>query len=459
MAATLTFFAEQALLPDGWQRDVQLTVGQGGCFAAVTPQSGSDGAIRLAGPVLPGLCNLHSHAFQRAMAALTERSSAEDDNFWTWREVMYRFLAALGPEDVEAVAAWLYIELLLAAYTSVVKFHYLHHAPDGSRYAAGAELSLRILAASQTAGIGLTMLAVLYSYGSFGGAAPSSGPRRFLHSFDSYAMRVEDLAARLKASPHCRLGVAPHSLRTVTPEQLQKVIGLAERLGPDALIHLHVAEQQAEVAACQAALGAPPVAWLLDNVPVDRRFCLVHATHMTASECERLGRSGAVAGLCPSTEANFGNGLFDAPRYLAAGGRFGVGSDSNVGTDPFEELRLLEYGQRLALRRRNVLASGPGRSVGGELFAGACIEGAQAAGQPMSRIAVGCRADLVVLDGEDPSLCGREGEALLDAAVFGPRRGLERDVVVAGRFVVRDRVRPAAGPARAAYAATLRQAL
>lgn len=459
MAATLTFFAEQALLPDGWQRDVRLTVGEDGCFAAVTPRSDSDGAIRLAGPALPGLCNLHSHAFQRAMAALAERSSAGDDNFWTWREVMYRFLAALDPDDVEAVAAWLYIELLLAGYTSVVEFHYLHHAPDGSRYADGAELSLRILAASQTAGIGLTLLPVLYSYGGFGGAAPSPGQRRFLHSFDTYAMLVEDLAARLRAWPHCRLGVAPHSLRAVTPEQLQKIIGLAECLGPNAPIHLHIAEQQAEVAACQAALGAPPVAWLLDNVPVDRRFCLVHATHMTASECERLGRSGAVAGLCPSTEANLGDGLFDAPRYLAAGGRFGVGSDSNVGIDPFEELRLLEYGQRLALRRRNVLASGPGRAVGGELFAGACIGGAQAAGQPTSRIAVGCRADLIVLDGEDPSLCGREGDALLDAAIFGPRRGLVRDVVVAGRFVVRDRVHPAAGPARAAYAATLRRVL
>lgn len=466
----LTLFAEQALLPGGWQRDVRLAIGANGHFVAVTPGGRSDQAQRLAGPVLPGMTNLHSHAFQRAMAGLAERAGADagtqSDNFWTWREVMYRFLAALEPDDVEAIATWLYLELLRAGYTTVVEFHYLHHAPDGQRYADAAELSLRILRAARRAGIAVTLLPVLYAHSGFGGAAPTAGQRRFVHSIDSYSRLVEDLAARLPAWPLARLGVAPHSLRAVTPEELTQVVALAERLGPATPIHLHIAEQLGEVAACQSALGTTPVAWLLDHAPVDRRFCLVHATHTTPHETERLAQSGAVVGLCPTTEANLGDGLFDAPRYLQRGGRFGIGSDSNVCVDPFEELRVLEYGQRLTLRRRNVLAGGPGLSVGAGLTAAALAGGAQAAGHPTGEIAVGARADLIVLDPADPSLAGRGGEGLLDAAIFGPGRGLVRDVLVGGRLVVRDRQHVSSdGPvgvaesALAAYRATLKRLL
>ncbi len=455
-AVPTTFFAEQALLPEGWKQNVRLTVAADGCFTAVTPDSEATAAERLGGPVLPGLANLHSHAFQRAMAGLCEQAGdAQADNFWTWREVMYRFLGVLDPDAIEAIATWLYVELLCAGYTTVVEFHYLHHAPDGRRYADSAELSLRILRAASRAGIALTLLPVLYAHGGFGGAPPTPGQRRFLHDLDSYSRLVEDLAVRMPAWPLARLGIAPHSLRAVTKEQLQQAIALAGRIGEGTPIHLHIAEQPAEVIACQAHFGTTPVAWLLDAVPVDGRFCLVHATHMTASECQRLAQSGAVAGLCPTTEANLGDGLFAAPGYLQHRGRFGIGSDSNVAVDPFEELRLLEYGQRLTLRRRNLLGAGPGQSVGGGLLRAALAGGAQAAAQPTSRIAVGARADLVILDGEDPSLYARCGDALLDAAIFGPGRALVRDVLVAGRYVVRDRRHEAAEVAKTAYRAVL----
>lgn len=453
-----TFFATQALLPTGWHDDVRLDIDASGRFAEVAPNSTSEGAERLAGPVVPGLCNLHSHAFQRAMAGLTERAGrGGEDNFWTWREVMYRFLAKLDPDAVEAIASWLYIELVRAGYTTVVEFHYLHHGLDGTPYADRGELSLRIVRAAERAGISLVLLPVLYSHGGFGGAPPTSGQRRFLHAFDDYVALVQRLAAD-PALANVRLGLAPHSLRAVTPRQLQEVVALGEALhrmrAKQTPIHVHIAEQLAEVTACQAALGTTPVAWLLDNAPVGAGFCLVHATHMTADECERLAKSGAVAGLCPTTEGNLGDGLFDAPRYLQEGGRFGIGSDSNVCVDPFEELRLLEYGQRLSLRRRNVLAA-PEQSVGGALFRAAQLGGAQAAGQASSGLCQGAAADLLVLDGSDVDLQGRRGDAILDAALFGPRRQLVRDVMVGGRFVVKDHEHAAAEAARAAYLSTL----
>jgi formimidoylglutamate deiminase len=460
MAAPQTLFATQALLPDGWAENVRLVITADGRFGDVQPGGSADGALRLAGPALPGMVNLHSHAFQRAMAGLTEQTtSGGEDNFWTWREVMYRFLAKLDPDAVEHIATWLYIELLRAGYTSVVEFHYLHHAPDGSRYSDRAELSVRMLRAAARAGIAITLLPVHYAHGGFGGSAPTAGQRRFIHDGDSYARLLEDLAARLPAWPLARLGVAPHSLRAVTPDELHADLALAGRLGKDTPIHLHAAEQEAEVAASQAALGLPPIAWLLRNVAVDQRFCLIHATQMTADESAGLACSGAVVGLCPSSEANLGDGLFIGQPYLQAGGRFGIGSDSNVGIDPFDELRLLEYGQRLQKKRRNILCPGDSAqpSIGGGLFRAALLGGAQAAGQPTSRLAAFARADLVVLDGDAPTLYGKTGDALLDGAIFGPERQLVRDVMVGGRFVVKDRQHAAAEPSLHAYRQTLRQ--
>lgn len=460
LAASL--FTDCALLPEGFRRSVRLDIGPDGFFSAVTPDASAAGAERLRGPVLPGLVNLHSHAFQRALAGLAERSSADapaTDSFWTWRQVMYRFLAALDPEDLQAIATALYIELLQHGYTTVAEFHYLHHDPDGRPYAEPAELSLRLIEAARTAGIALTLLPVLYAHSGFGGAAPLPAQRRFLHDHDRYGQLVRTLHKRAGKEPSLRIGIAPHSLRAVTLAELRAAVALLDTLDADAPIHLHIAEQEAEVQACLGFAGARPVRWLLDEVAVGPRYCLVHATHMDADESARLAATGAVVGLCPTTEANLGDGIFAGEAYLRAGGRFGIGSDSNVCVDPFEELRVLEYSQRLQHRRRNVLVSGPDQSVGRSLFTAALRGGAQAAGQPTSELARGRRADLIVLDAEDPSLLEHKDDTILDAAIFGPGRSLVRDVMVAGRFVVRDRQHPQADAARSRYRTVLRRLL
>lgn len=460
LAASL--FADCALLPGGFARAVRFDIDREGRFAAVTPDASADGAERLRGPVLPGLVNLHSHAFQRALAGLTERSSADAtaaDSFWTWRQVMYRFLAAIDPPDLQAIATALYIELLRHGYTTVAEFHYLHHDPDGRPYAEPAELSLRLIEAADTAGIALTLLPVLYAHSGFGGAAPLPAQRRFLHDRDRYAQLVSTLHRHAGRAAHVRVGIAPHSLRAVTLAELREAVAMIDTLDAQAPIHLHIAEQEAEVNACLQFTGARPVRWLLDELAVGPRYCLVHATHMDADESARLAATGAVVGLCPTTEANLGDGIFAGETYLRAGGRFGIGSDSNVCVDPFEELRVLEYSQRLQHRRRNVLCSGPNQSVGRALFTAALRGGAQAAGQPTSELAAGRRADLLVLDETDASLLEHTDDTVLDAAIFGPGRNLVRDVLVAGRWVVRDRHHPQADAARERYRAVLKRLL
>ncbi len=467
MALVSSLFADCALLPEGLRRAVRLDIGADGRFTAVTPETTPDGAEQLRGPVLPGLVNVHSHAFQRAMAGLAERSSAapeatgattaSKDSFWTWRQVMYRFLAVLSPDDVQIIATQLYLELLAHGYTTVTEFHYLHHDPSGQPYAQPAEMALRLVAAARTAGVALTLLPVLYAHSGFGGADPLPSQRRFLHDSAGYARLLGELHTRVRHEPLVRLGIAPHSLRAVTPTELHEAITALDALDPAAPIHLHIAEQEAEVQACLRFTGARPVHWLLDQVAVGPRYCLVHATHLDDHEVDRLARSGAVAGLCPTTEANLGDGIFAGARYFAQGGRLAIGSDSNVCVDPFEELRVLEYSQRLLHRQRNVLVGGPDRSVGHELLAAALRGGAQAAGQPTSALAVGQRADLIVLDGDDVSLADRNDDTLLDAVVFGPGRELVRDVLVAGRWVIRDRHHPEAATSRARYRAVLRR--
>jgi formimidoylglutamate deiminase len=460
----MCLFADRALLPDGVRRAVRFEIGTDGCFTAVTPDAAPTGAERLTGLVLPGLVDLHSHAFQRAMAGLTERTAADPgavkDSFWTWRTLMYRFLFALDPDDIEVIATQLYIELLQSGYTTVAEFHYIHHAPDGRPYAQPAELALRIVAAARTAGVALTLLPVFYAHSGFGGAAPLPEQRRFLHDRDGYARLLGELHSRTRDQPLLRLGIAPHSLRAVTPDELQAITAIVDGidgLGGSAPIHLHIAEQEAEVEASLRVLGARPVRWLLDHAPVGPRYCLVHATHLDEREVDELARSGAVVGLCPTTEADLGDGVFAAVRYTQGGGRWGIGSDSNVCVDPLEELRLLEYGQRLTHRRRNLLAGGPDRSLGRSLYEQALAGGAQAAGQPTSQLAVGRRADLVVLAGDGSGPGEDAGEALLDSAVFGPGRGLVRDVMVGGRFVVRDRHHPQAAATRARYREVIRK--
>jgi formimidoylglutamate deiminase len=409
-----------------------LDIGTDGVFRSIdvafTPPQDAE---RVQGPLIPGMPNVHSHAFQRALAGLTQRGGPAADDFWTWRTEMYRFLERVGPVEQEAIAAQLYLEMLKAGYTSVAEFHYLHHDPAGQPYANPAEMAMRIVAAASDAGIGLTLLPVFYAHSDFGGAAPTQAQRRFIHGPDSF----HALLRRLVENDELLLGVAPHSLRAVTPAELEAVVGLGQGGIVDGPIHIHAAEQRKEVDACVAWSGARPVEWLLDHADIDARWCLVHATHMTSDEAQRLAATGAVAGLCPTTEADLGDGVFPAVEYLGARGRIGIGGDSHVSVDPFAELRMIESAQRLTRERRNVLAR-DGESSGLHLFQAIVAGGAQALAQPVGAIAAGRRADLVVLDPDDPALLEQPPTNLLDAAIFGPARHVVRDVMVGGRWVI-----------------------
>lgn len=423
-----------ALLPGGWAENVLIETGDDGRIAAITAGAEPGGAVRAAGPTLPGMPNLHSHAFQRAMAGLTERAGDPADSFWTWREIMYGFVAKLSPDDVEAIAAQLYLEMLKAGYTGVAEFHYLHHGPDGIPYVRRAEMAERILAASATTGIRLALLPVLYAHSGFGGLPPGSGQRRFINDPDGLLGIAAD--ARASADPAFQsVGLALHSLRAVTAEEMRDAIA---GLPPEAPIHIHIAEQVKEVEDCLAWSGLRPVEWLLANQPPDRRWCLIHATHMTEAETRGVAASGAVAGFCPTTEANLGDGILPGIEYLAAGGAYGVGSDSHITVSASDELRLMEYGQRLERRRRNLL-HGPVPSVGGTLYPAAVAGGARAFGLKSAGLAVGAPADLVVLDPDHPSLYGRVGDAVLDSYIFAGGAACVRDVFVGGKQVVAER--------------------
>ncbi len=424
------FHAAQALLPQGWACEVRIDCADGR-IVAVTADAPADPRAQPLGAVVPGLGNLHSHAFQRAMAGLTEVGGRSGDSFWSWRELMYRFLDRLTPDDLQAVAEQAYMEMLESGFTRVGEFHYLHHAPDGRRYADHAEMSGRIAAAANATGLGLTLLPVFYAHSDFGGAAPLPAQRRFLHDVDGFAALLDGCRQALRDTPDAVLGLAPHSLRACTPQQLQALPALVD--GP---IHIHIAEQVREVEACLAWSGQRPVAWLLDNAAVDARWCLVHATHLQEEEVRGIAGSRAVAGLCPVTEANLGDGLFPMREFVRHGGRFGVGSDSNVLIDAAEELRVLEYGQRLALRGRNVVS--PGELSSGRWLYQQAQEGAAQALGVAAGLAAGAPADLVELDVAHPSLHGRMGDALLDSWVFAARGGAVRSVWRNGRQWVRD---------------------
>lgn len=448
------FHAERALLPSGWARNVRFEVGASGLLEQVLPDAGSEGAERLHGPVLPGMPNLHSHAFQRAMAGLAEVAGNPNDSFWTWRELMYRLVGRLSPEQMEVIARQLYVEMLKAGYTAVAEFHYVHHDPAGRPYADPAELALCISRAARDSGIGLTLLPVLYSHAGFGGLPPNEGQRRFIHSTDSYLALQQRLREALPADQG--LGLCFHSLRAVTPDQLAKVLAAEDGARP---IHIHIAEQQKEVDDCLAWSGRRPLQWLYEHAPVDPRWCLVHATHAEADEVQAMARSGAVAGLCLTTEANLGDGIFPAVDFLAQGGRLGIGSDSHVSVSVVEELRWLEYGQRLRDQRRNRLHRPEQPQVGRTLFDAALAGGAQALGQPVGALAVGSRADWIVLDGTDPYLATAEGDALLNRWLFAGGDRQVRDVMVGGRWVVRNGHHPAEEATAWAFAEVLRTVL
>lgn len=406
---------QRAWIDNQWQHDVRLTVAEGRISALETGVGAAPGDERHAA-ALPGLCNVHSHGFQRGMAGLSERRSRPDDNFWSWREIMYRFLDRLTPDDVAAITAQAYAEMLEGGFTRVGEFHYLHHDPAGVTYADPAEMAGAIVDASSVTGIGLTLLPVFYAHGNFGGASPSPGQRRFLSDIDGFATLLD--SARTKLVGDANIGIAPHSLRAVAPDQLAALLEMSP-IGP---VHIHAAEQEKEVADCIAWSGARPVAWLLDNTAVDARWCLIHSTHLDADEVARLAASGAVAGLCPITEANLGDGIFPAIDYLAAGGRFGIGTDSNILIDAAGELRALEYSQRLAHRARALLAGTESPFVGANLYARALAGGAQALGVETA-LAVGQPADIVSLDLDHPSFAGTDDATLLDRWIFAGRAG------------------------------------
>lgn len=424
---TTTIHARTALLPDGWADDVRVTI-QSGRIARVetgVPGAGVD-------CLLPALVNLHSHAFQRAMAGLTERKGPGQDSFWTWRDLMYRFLDRLSPEDVQAIAAMVQMEMAEAGYAAVAEFHYLHHGQGGQTYADLAEMSARIAAAAAQTGLGLTHLPVLYERGGCDGRALTAGQQRFGNDPDRFARLWQDAARALAHLPaDTVLGVAPHSLRAASAPGL----AMAAALNPATPAHIHVAEQPAEVAEVLAATGQRPVEWMLSNTDLSSRWCLIHATQMTPEETAAMAKSGAVAGLCPITESNLGDGIFDGVRYLAAGGAFGVGSDSNVRISLTEELRVLEYSQRLGLKGRALLAEAE-RSTGRVLYQQAATGGAMAAGRPSGVIAVGQWADLLGLDLSEPDLDGVQGDTILDAWIFAQGDGAVSDVWSAGRHIV-----------------------
>ena len=448
---TRRLFLETALLPTGWADNVALDV-ESGWITAVMPDALPHGRERMGGIALPGLPNLHSHTFQRAMAGLAEMRGPTDDSFWTWREVMYRFLERLTPDDVEAIAAFAMMEMIESGFTALAEFHYLHHDPAGRPYANHAELCERIAAAAAQTGIGLTLLPSLYTHGSFGNAPPTAGQLRFLNDLAAFENLLPHAQAALAPLDDAVLGIAPHSLRAIPAGCLRALPALTP--GP---IHVHAAEQTREVEDCLAWSGQRPVAYLLAHAEVDRRWCLIHATHIDAAETKSLAATNAVAGLCPITEASLGDGIFPAQAFLAAHGRFGVGTDSNIEITAPGELKSLEYAQRLTHRARNVLAAGPGASTGRSLYEAALSGGAQALGRRIGRLEPGHRADLVLLDRTHPDLAHLTADRYLDAYLFTPARTAIDTVLIAGQTLATEGRHHAHEPIARRYQSTLRR--
>ncbi len=430
--------AREALLDGVITAGVRVTLA-GGRIAAIEVGAAAETGDERAGLLLPGMASLHSHAFQRGMAGLAEVRGSSEDSFWTWRETMYRFALAMNPDQLEAVAAQLYVEMLEAGFTRVGEFHYLHHDRDGRPYSDIAELAIRICSAAEASGVRLTLLPAFYAHATFAGAPPTAAQRRFVNDLDGYARLLDSCQRQCVSSGHVTFGVAPHSLRAVTPEQLAAVAAML----PDRSVHIHAAEQTREVEDCLKWSGQRPVEWLLDHASIDQRWCLIHATHMTASEVARLATSGATAGLCPVTEANLGDGIFDGRQFLNFGGVFGIGTDSNVLVGVADELRQLEYSQRLRDRARNVLSSDQ-LPTGHHLYQSALQGGSRALGAPQSVIAVGAVADLVSIDIDQPPFAGVPAAQLLDSWIFASHGSVDsvwvdgRKLVGGGRHVKRD---------------------
>lgn len=444
-------YAEQLLTVDGWLASARLHL-VGGRIDTIQAGVPAEAGDERHAVIVPAMSNLHSHAFQRGMAGLAEVRAADADNFWSWRDTMYRFASRMSPAQLQAVAAQAYVEMLEAGYCRVGEFHYLHHDVEGRRFADPAEMAGRIVAAAADTGIALTLLPVFYAHASFGGKPPSAAQARFIHDRESYPRLIEHCRPLVAALPAGILGVAPHSLRAVTPDELDEVA----RLLPDAPVHIHIAEQVNEVRDCEAWSGLRPVRWLLEHVAVDRRWCLVHATHVDADEILGIARARATVGLCPVTEANLGDGIFPAAEFLAVDGQFGIGTDSNVCISLSGELSLLEYTQRLSRKVRNVIGLGS-HSTGMALYQRALTGGGSALGVPGVGIAEGHAADLVSLAADEPAMICRAGDALIDSWLFAGAGGIVDCVWVAGRKQVESGRHRQREVVRAAYRKAIKE--
>lgn len=435
----MKLYADSVLIGNQWQQNKTLSIDENGYIESIIDGCEAT-AEKVVGAVIPGMVNCHSHAFQRAFAGFSEYRANQADSFWSWRDIMYRFVKQMSPEDAHKVARYLYLEMLKAGYTCVAEFHYLHHQVGGKAYADPAEMSHQVINAALQAGISITHLPVLYTYAGFNELAPSEGQKRFIHQTDDYCQLIEKLHDNYQNQTTVGLGIAPHSLRAVSQSQLDIVVPLIRQLNPHSPIHIHIAEQMKEVEDCLNFYQKRPVEWLLDNYQMDKNWCLIHATHLTAAEVSRLATSGAIAGICPTTEANLGDGIYPTQEYLAQGGRIAIGSDSHIAVNVADELRSLEYAQRLILQQRAVLSHEDCPSVGEHLYRRCALDGADTVNQNVGEIAVGKRADFVVLDTEHPTLYAKPQASLLDAAIFACDNLPVKDVMVAGQWKIQNSV-------------------
>ena len=448
----MRYFFEHALLAENWAKDVSVVSDAKGDITSVTPNTKDVRSDHRAKIALPGLPNVHSHAFQRAMAGMAEVKGAGDDSFWTWRKVMYQFLERLTPDDLYAIASLAYCEMLESGFTAVSEFHYLHHDASGSAYNDIGAMAFAIAEAAQTSGIGPTFLPVFYANSQFGGAPPTDAQRRFVNSPDQFATLLDRIDHIATSLPDAQVGIAPHSLRAVTPESLAEVLTLK----PNGPLHIHIAEQTKEVDDCIQWSGQRPVEWLLNHQNIDQRWCLIHATHMTQTERQTIAQSGAVAGLCPITEGNLGDGIFPGVDYVQDGGRFAIGSDSNVLINAAEELRTLEYTQRFRDRGRNLLGK-DNTSTGRALFDHALSGGTQSLGRKIGKIDVGFRADIITLNTDHPALVALINDGWLDGWIFAANSPAISDVWVGGRHVVSEGKHHKRDQIRAHYSQTMKR--
>ena len=438
----MKYYVENILLSDGWVTNKTLTI-EDGLITAITAGKDDD-AKTVIGNIIPGMVNCHSHAFQRAFAGFSEQGSEGQDSFWTWRKTMYKFLAQLSHDDTQVIAKQLYVEMLKMGYTRVAEFHYLHHDINDKTYSNNpvdgklATMAQAIFKAAQSSGIGLTMLPVLYQYAGFGQQEPNEGQRRFINSTKQFNQLVSDCFALTKQYPNTNIGIAPHSLRAVDKKAIIEAVEHVRSLDNKAPIHIHIAEQQQEVDDCLQHYSKRPVQWLLDNIELDEHWCLIHATHINEQEQKGIIASKAIAGICPTTEANLGDGIFPTTNFLALGGTFAIGSDSHISVNPIEELRWLEYIQRLTKQQRAILASPATASVGQNLWQKAAIGGAQSTNSNTGTLAIGKQADLLVLDETQTCLFANNNHYLLDSVIFASQKNMIKDVMVNGQWVVQN---------------------